>query len=159
MSYLPTADFSDDQWQAFAEQRCEELLPHLAEFFVDRFAYKPRFVHQHLWRSLTTVSARTTKYDIYVRMFNQPHAFWSRECLVMARIGFKEKRVGHGQALVELFLALAPKLGYRFIAIESANWQSSAFAKRLGFVSYENGEHWVGSVEAIAHALGSGLSR
>lgn len=153
MTKLPAADASDDEWHSFAEQSCEELMPYLEQFILDRFSYKLRYVQQHLWRSFSTISARTTKYDLYVRMFKKPYAFSSRDCLVLARIGFKDQRVGHGWALVELLVKLAPKFGYRFIAIESANPKSSAFAKQLGFTPYVGGEHWVGAIEAIAGVL------
>lgn len=43
--------------------------------------------------------------------------------------------------------------GYRFLAIECANANSSAFAERLGFSVYDNRRHWVGSVDAIRKAL------
>lgn len=146
---LPSLDASDDEWRLFAGQRCEELIPYLADFLLDRFAYKPRYVQQHLHTSFGTVCAFTKQYDIYVRMFIRPGAFWPRECLVLARIGFRQQRAGHGRALVERLVDLAPELGYRYIAIECANHNSSAFAERLGFTPYENRRHWVAAVESI----------
>lgn len=43
--------------------------------------------------------------------------------------------------------------GYRFLAVECANANSSAFAERLGFSPYDNRRRWVGSVDAIREAL------
>lgn len=153
MVYIPGMCATDEAWRASAERCCEELIPHLAKFIADRFSLKSTFVHRNLWRTYATVSARTTKYDIYLCMFKKPYVFWSRECLVLARIGFKEQRVGHGRALVELLVSLAPDLGYRFLVVEFANAYSAAFAEKLGFVPYENGLHWVGSVDAIRGTL------
>lgn len=41
MPTLPPTDASDEEWRAFAEERCEELKPHVAEFILERFTYKP----------------------------------------------------------------------------------------------------------------------
>lgn len=153
MPTLPAVDACDDEWHAFSAQRCDELIPYLAEFILDRFNYKARYVQQRLWRSFGTVSAFTRQYDLYFRMFLKPQEFWPRECLVLARIGFKQQRVGHGRALVELLVDLAPKFGYRYLAVECANANASAFAERLGFTPYENRRHWIGSVTAIQKAL------
>ncbi|MDH4847959.1 GNAT family N-acetyltransferase [Pseudomonas sp. BN605] len=153
MPQLPPAEASDDEWYDFAERRCEDLLPHIADLILDRFTYKPRYVQQQLWTSGDTVSARTKQYDIYLRLFTPPESFWPRECLVLARLGFKQQRAGHGRALVERLLKLAPEFGYRYLAIECANARSSAFAQRLGFTPYEDGRHWVGAIEAIQQAI------
>ncbi len=152
MPDLPSIDSSDDEWHEFAKQCCEDLAPHLARYLA-RFAYKPRYIQQNLHRSFATVCARTKKYDLYVRMFIRPDDFWPRECLVLARIGFKEQRTGHGRALIELLVELAPTFGYRYLAIECANAKAGAFAERLGFTPYDNRRHWVGAVEAIQDAL------
>ena len=69
MPTLPAVDASDDEWHAFSAQRCDELIPYLAEFILDRFNYKARYVQQRLWRSFGTVSAFTRQYDLYFRMF------------------------------------------------------------------------------------------
>jgi hypothetical protein len=151
---LPAANAGDDEWHPFAVQSCEAFIPYLERFLLDRFAYKPRYVQQHLWRSFSTISARTAKYDLYGRMFKKPYGFPSRDCVVLARIGFQDQRVGHGRALVELVVKLAPKFGYRFVAIESVNLKAAAFAERLGFMPYLGGDHWVGEIEAISRALG-----
>lgn len=153
MPILPAVDASDGEWHGFAEARCDELIPHIAEFILERFTYQPRYVQQLVWRTFGTVSALSKQFDIYIRMFTKPDGFWPRECLVLARIGFKQQRAGHGRALVEMLLELAPTLGYRYLAIESANAKASAFAKKLGFTPYENGRHWVGAIDAVREAL------
>lgn len=153
MPKLPPADASADVWHNFAEARCEDILPHLGKFILERFAYKPRYIQQRVSKSFGTISARTKQFDLYFRLFAQPDDVCPRDCLVIARIGFKQQRVGHGRALIELLVELAPQFGYRFLAVECANANSSAFAERLGFSPYDNRRHWVGSVDAIREAL------
>lgn len=155
MPTLPPTDASDEEWRAFAEERCEELKPHVAEFILERFTYKPRYVQQRVWRTFATVSALSLQFDIYIRMFVRPNDYWPRECLVLARIGFTKERVGHGRALVKRLVELAPQFGYRYLAIESANANASAFAERLGFSPRDNGRHWIGAVDDVQKALNS----
>ena len=122
---------------------------YLSEFILGRFTYKPRYVQQQVSSSFGTVVSRTKQFDFYFRLFAKPDDIYPRDCLVIARIGFKQQRAGHGQALIEYLLKLAPKIGYRYIGIECANARSSAFAERLGFTPYDARRHWVGSVRAI----------
>lgn len=151
---LPYADASDDVWQQFTIGRCAALLPHLNEYFLDRFSYKPKYVKQSLHSSFGTISAFTKQYDIYIRMFGRPDDFWPRERLVLARIGFKKQKAGHGRSLVTRLVELAPVLGYRHIGIECANANSSAFAERLGFTPYQQGRHWLAEVDTLRERLG-----
>ncbi|WP_338487328.1 hypothetical protein VRB78_14815 [Pseudomonas trivialis] len=153
MLKIPAQGASDDEWFEYAEQSCEALKPHLTEFLADRFAYRPRYINQHLNRSFATVSAKTHKYDLYFRAFPRPHEFWPRESITIARIMFKELRAGHGRGLIEMLVKLAPKFGYKYLTIESANDNCAAFAQRMGFTSYEDGRHWVGSIVEIQQSL------
>jgi GNAT superfamily N-acetyltransferase len=125
MPTLPPTEATDEGWRAFAEERCEELKPHVAEFILERFTYKPMYVQQRVWRTFATVSALSLQFDIYIRMFVKPNDYWPRECLVLARIGFTKERVGHGRALVQRLVELAPQFGYRYLAIEAANANAS----------------------------------
>ena len=63
MPTLPPTDASDEEWRAFAEERCEELKPHVAEFILERFTYKPRYVQQRVWRTFATVSALSLQFE------------------------------------------------------------------------------------------------
>ncbi len=153
MLMLPAADASDDEWFEFAQARSEDLLPHLREFILERFTYKPRYVQQKVWRSFATVSARSKRFDLYFRLFGRPDAYCPRETLVIARIMFEQQRVGHGRALVECLVELAPTFGYQHLLIECANAKASAFAERLSFTPFDSRRHWVGSVATIRQAL------
>lgn len=141
---IPTQAASDEEWDEYARQSCELLKPHLAEYLPAQFSYKPRYVGQTLWRSGSTVSAFTRKYDLYFRVFVRPKDLWPRECIILARLMFKEQRAGHGRALLEVLVNLAPHLGYKFLAIECANDKAAAFGQRMGFDPYDSGQHWIG---------------
>ncbi|UXH38780.1 GNAT family N-acetyltransferase [Pseudomonas promysalinigenes] len=153
MMILPTANASDDEWHEFAEARSEDLMSHLREFILERFTYKPRYIHQRVWRSGATVSALSRQFDLYFRLFGRPDENCPRETLVIARIMFKQQRAGLGRALVERLVELAPALGYKHLLIECANAKASAFAERLGFTPFDNRRHWIGSVDTIREAL------
>lgn len=153
MPKLPAADASDDEWDDFTDARCDELVTYLSEFILGRFSYKSRYVQQQVSSSFGTVVSRTKQFDLYFRLFAKPDDIYPRDCLVIARIGFKQQRAGHGQALIEYLLKLAPKIGYRHIGIECANARSSAFAERLGFTPYDARRHWVGTVRGIRKAI------
>lgn len=153
MLTLPAIDACDDEWYEFAEARSEDLISHLRFFLLERFTYKPRYLQQRVWRSYATVSALTRQFDLYFRLFGRPDENCPRDTLVIARIGFEQQRVGHGRALVERLVGLAPKLGYRHLLIECANTKASAFAEGLGFTPFENRRHWVGSIDTIRQAL------
>lgn len=88
-------------------------------------------------------------------MFVKPNDYRPRECLVLARIGFTKERPGYGRVLVQRLVELAPKFGYRYLTIESANANVSAFGERLGFSPRGNGRHWIGAVDDVQKVLNS----
>jgi hypothetical protein len=45
----------------------------MAEFILERFTYKPRYVQQRIWRTFGTVSALSAQFDIYISMFVKPN--------------------------------------------------------------------------------------
>lgn len=150
---LPTRTATDKEWKAFAIQQCSALLPHLQAFILDRFDYKLRYVKSRLHTVLGTATASTKRCDIYLRMFGKPCDFWPRERLVLARIIFQEERAGHGRALLLRLVQLAPLLGYRYVGIESANPNSSAFAQCLGFTPCQHGRNWLADVDTLKKRL------
>ncbi len=56
MPTLPAVDAIDEEWKAFAALRCEELIPYIRQFILERFSYQPRYVKQRVWRTFGTVS-------------------------------------------------------------------------------------------------------
>lgn len=152
---IPALVSDNDFWNDYSKLCGNRLISELQPFFQTNFGYSERHVKRHLNLGLTaTVNAYTLKYDIYLRLFPAPEAGWPRETLVIARIGFKQQRKGHGRNLLRLLTALAPEMGYKHIAIESANENSSAFGKRFGFKPLHSGRSWLGSVEDIQCTLG-----
>lgn len=151
----PDLSASDDDWHDYANCSGTHLVSELAPFLVKSFGYKERYVKQHLNLGLSaTVNAFTLKYDLYLRLFPRPEAGWPRETLVLARIGFKEERKGHGRRLLTLITGLASEIGYKHIAIESANENSSAFGRRFGLQPMDEREsNWIGSVVDVQRAL------
>jgi len=152
----PALNASDDVWYEYADDCCLYFNSKLSHFLVEGFGYKPRWVNQTLGVGLTsTIKAYTMKYDLYLRLFPRPETGWPRETLVLARISFKEERKGHGRRLLTLITGLAPEIGYKHIAIECANENSSAFGRRFGLQPMEDREtNWIGSVVDVQRALG-----
>jgi ribosomal protein S18 acetylase RimI-like enzyme len=151
----PDLNAPDDHWNNYAKFSGTHLVAELALFLVESFGYKERYVKQHLNLGLgATVNAYTLKYDIYLRLFPRPEAGWPRETLVLARIGFQEERKGHGRRLLTMITRLASEIGYKHIAIESANENSSAFGRRFGLQPMDELEsNWIGSVFDVQRAL------
>ncbi|NUU34752.1 hypothetical protein [Pseudomonas sp. C2B4] len=159
IAFKPPLNASDDTWHEYADDCCLYFNSKLSHFLIEGFGYKPRWVNQRLGVGLTsTIKAYTMKYDLYLRMFPRPEAGWPRETLVIARIGFKDERKGHGRRLLTLMTELAPELGYKHIAIECANENSSAFGRRFGLQPMdERGSNWIGTVDDVQRALEQSL--
>lgn len=153
----PPLDADEDAWQEYADAGCTHLKPKLSEFLQKQFGFTKSKVNRYLHIGLgSTVKADTPQYeyDLYFRLFPNLEVGWPRETIVIARICFVDQRKGHGRNLLKWLVELAPEIGYKHIAIEAANENSSAFGKRFGFqqAHYESG--WLGSVEDIQQALG-----
>ena len=152
MTATPSLTASDGVWRDYATECNTQLMDVLAEYLSERFGYKRKYVRQTLSTRRVTLTAYSLRYDLYFRLFPPQRDFWPRECLILARIMFKQERAGHGRALLELLISLAPTFGFKYLAIESANEKASAFAARMGFTAFENGNHWVGSIEDVKRA-------
>ncbi|MEO4013008.1 hypothetical protein [Pseudomonas rossensis] len=152
----PPPSAPEDVWYTKAKDGAAHLLSHLAPFLMQSFNYSERWVRQHSNIGLgATLNAFTLKYDLYFRLFPNPETGWPRETLVLARIGFKDPRNGHGRRLLTLIIGLASEIGYQHIAIECANENSSAFGKRFGLQPMDDrGLNWIGSVDDVRRALG-----
>ena len=151
----PVINAEEHVWRQYADVSCLYLQSKLARFLTRQFEYKQDRVNRSLIVGLApTVKADTPKYDLYFRLFPHPDAGWPRETLVIARIGFKNERKGHGRSLLTFVTDLAPEIGYKHIAIECANENSSAFGKRFGLQPMDERErNWIGSVVDVQRAL------
>lgn len=151
----PPRNTVEDVWQKHAKDGATHLMSQLTPFLMQNFGYSERWVKRYLNVGLgATLNAFTLKYDLYFRLFPKPETGWPRETLVLARIGFKDTRKGHGRRLLTLITELASEIGYQHIAIESANDNSSAFGKRFGLQPMDDrGSNWIGSVGDVQRAL------
>jgi len=70
------------------------------------------------------------------------------DCLIIARIGFKKERAGHGSHFVGFLVETALKHKFRHIGIESTNHKSRAFAEKLGFQSID-GSNYVVTIDNL----------
>ena len=125
-----------------------KLEPYFRQFLAERFAYKRHRVN----RMYFTLNARMMKYDLYLRVFGHKTDFWPEGTLVIARIGFKNIKKGHGTALLRFLVEHADEVGYAHIAIECANANAQAFGVKLGFDNYCD-NHFIADVATVRKHL------
>jgi hypothetical protein len=96
--------------------------------------------------------AQRKKYDIYLRF---GHTWVSEEVksIVIARIGFEQQYAGHGTALLQTLAKIAHEYDYQFLAIESVNKNSEAFALKLGFRAHVIPKCYIISTTALINSL------
>lgn len=72
--------------------------------------------------------------DLYLRFGKYPLAdHGDKKCIIVARIGFKKQKNGHGTALLKELCIFGEKFGYEYLEIECPNPDCQAFMKKLGF--------------------------
>lgn len=98
------------------------------------------------------IMAQRKKYDIYIR-FGKTWISDNKKSIVIARIGFNQKRVGHGTNLLKLLVKIAELNNYQLIGIECVNKNSQAFALRFGFAEHTNDRNYVISIEKLSAIL------
>lgn len=92
------------------------------------------------------------KFDLYFR-FGETWVKDGEKTIVIARIGFEKRRVGYGTSLLKLLTEIAIKFDYKYIAIESVNANSRAFAKKFGFEEHMNNNNYIIFVNKLASGL------
>jgi len=125
-----------------------KLEPYFRQFLAERFAYK----RDHVNRVGFTLNAKRVQYDLYLRVFGHKTDFWPEGTLVIARIGFKNIKKGHGTALLRSLVEHADEVGYAHIAIECANANAQAFGVKLGFENYRD-NHFITDVATVRKHL------
>ncbi|MTI12132.1 GNAT family N-acetyltransferase [Sansalvadorimonas verongulae] len=118
------------------QQFCEAL----NQYLMKRFQYKRKPAYISLQSGL--IAAKRKLFDLYLRWL-PGETEWGKDTLVIARIHFHQKRVGHGTSLLNFLIEQAPRCKYRQIAIEFANDNSAAFAKRYGFKNNAGTRDWI----------------
>ena len=116
----------------------EEIRKAIDEYLMKRFKYRLSLVRLTPDNIVTT--RRNSRIDLYLRI-RRTESLFPSDCLIIARISFKKKRVGHGSHFVRFLAEIALKYGYRHIGIESTNEKSSSFAEKLGFFSIDGSNY------------------
>lgn len=134
-----------------AKERISTFASLLKTHLKEHFDYKRLRVSEWLGR---TVVAKTAKYDLYFRVTpTSVDGGWDNSTLVVARIGFREQRRGHGRALLQFLVDVSDKLPYTHIGIEQANPDATAFGTRFGFTRYGKGKDLLASVDDVRKGL------
>lgn len=80
-----------------------------------------------------TINARRSKFDLYLR-YKQGNG----EKLVIARIGFKEQKKGHGTMFLKFISEIAERFDIEKVSLECVNENSYNFGIKMGFADIGN---------------------
>ena len=120
------------------QEHYEKFMDELNSYLMKRFNYKSAPIK---YPNFSTLRAQRVAFDIYLRL--PPVArVTSEQTLIIARISFKKRRIGHGRSLLNFLAHQSIKYNYDYIAIEQTNNNSSEFAKKLGFTEIDK-KNWV----------------
>lgn len=133
-----------------AEENAKKILTLLAPYLFREFSNSKNFGESVMGH---TVNAHGEDYEFYLRVTPPPGGIWDSETLVISRIGFKERRRGHGRNFLKFLVECAPILGYRKIGMECTNNSSEAFGRKFGLQGHGPHNHLLGTVFAVASAL------
>ncbi|MEE1949263.1 hypothetical protein V0R48_09780 [Pseudomonas alcaligenes] len=134
-----------------ADERTNAFAALLTDYLKERFNYKRPSVR--LGISSCSVVAQTAQYDLYFRVTPPDMRDWNSNTLVVARLGFREQRQGHGRDLLRFIVDLASKLPFTHIGIEQANPNAVAFGAKFGFAQYGTGKDLLAPVEEVRKNL------
>ena len=98
-----------------------------------------------------TLLVSSKMFNLYFRVSlpkGRKHRIWDYETLVIARINFKEQRVGNATSLLQFLVTQSKLLKFKKIGLEMTNNSASNFAKKHGF-SQINEKNWVISIEDL----------
>lgn len=123
----------------------EEIRKAIDDYLMKRFGYSRSLVYLTPDNIVTT--GRNSRIDLYLRI-RRIESLFPPDCLIIARIGFRKERIGHGSHFVGFLVEIASKYGFKHIGIESTNEKSRAFAEKLGFQSID-GSNYAVSVENL----------
>lgn len=123
----------------------EEIREAIDIYLMKRFKYRLSLVRLTPDNIVTT--RRNSRIDLYLRI-RRIESLFSADSLIIARIGFKKERIGHGSHFVSFLAEIALKYGFKYIGIEFVNHKSRIFAEKLGFQSID-GSNYTVSVENL----------
>ena len=123
----------------------EEIREAIDSYLMERFKYRRSLLYLNTENVI--VCRRISRVNLYLRI-RRKESLFPPDCLIIARLGFKKERIGHGSHFVRFLAEIALKYDFRYIGLESTNEKSSSFAKKLGFLSID-GSNYVVSVENL----------
>lgn len=123
----------------------EEIRTAIDKYLILRFKYRLSLVY--LTSDKVVATRRNSRIDLYLRI-RRKESLFPPNCLIIARIGFKKERIGHGTHFVYFLSEVATKYGFRYIGIESVNDKSRSFAEKLGFSPIDS-TNYVISIESL----------
>ncbi|GAB3517893.1 hypothetical protein [Photobacterium alginatilyticum] len=122
---------------------CQDLNMYLME----RFNYKTGPATSNMF----TIDASRKHFDLYLR-FKPATDMWTSDTIVIAKIGFKHTRVGHGTDLLKFIVKVSNKYQTNNIGIEGANDSLANFAKNMGFENFQD-KQWIIDIERLRTIL------
>lgn len=123
----------------------EAIRQEIDNYLMERFKYRLSLLYLTLDNIVATL--KNKRVDLYLRI-RKVESIFPSDCLIIARIGFRKERVGHGTHFVCFLTEIAVKYDFKYIGIESTNEKSSSLAEKLGFQSID-GSNYVASVEDL----------
>ncbi len=123
----------------------EEIRTEIDNYLMEQFKYRRPLLY--LTPDNIIVCRRTSRVDLYLRI-RRKESLFPPDYLIIARVSFKNERVGHGSHFVRFLVETALKYGFKHIGIKSTNEKSSAFARKLGFYSIDGSSYAI-SVENL----------
>lgn len=125
----------------------KEIRKEIDSYLMKRFKYRRSLLYLNSDNNI--VCRRNSRVDLYLRI-RRKESLFPPDCLIIARIGFKKERIGHGSHLIRFLAEITIKYGFKHIGLESTNEKSSAFAEKLGFHSIDSSNYAV-SVENLMY--------
>ena len=123
----------------------EEIRKEIDYYLMERFKYRLPLVY--LTPDNIIVCRRNSRVNLYLRL-RRIESLFPPDCLIIAQIGFRKERIGHGTHFVRFLTEIAVKHAFSYIGIESTNEKSSSFAQKLGFQPID-GSSYVALVEDL----------
>ncbi len=116
-------------WQSGEEER-KDIFNTIEEYIVVRYGKSV----QSIYNNNIFFYEQNNLIDLMIRY--SPYGYHEFiNCIVIARISFKNTREGNGTHFLSFLCEISKKFGISHIVIESVNSNSRAFAKSLGFTN------------------------
>lgn len=146
----PCAFDANSAARKLAEENAKKTLTLLIPYLSREFSSSKGFGGSVMGH---TVNAYGEDYEFYLRVTPPAGGIWDSETLVISRIGFKDRRRGHGENFMKFLVECAPILGYSKIGMECTNNSSEAFGRKFGLQGHGPHNHLLGTVFAVASTL------